>query len=125
MPWESRCNQHDKCDECKFSENKVVASISSYANVTTTKNETALAMAVLEQGPVSVCIDSEPWQLYSGGVLTKCGQQLDHCVLIVGAKCAANSAKLHVSCRRHVAYMRHGWLAGRPNSDVSPPLQSQ
>jgi hypothetical protein len=32
-----------------------------------------------EEGPLSICVDAEPWQLYNGGIITNhCGRQLDH-----------------------------------------------
>ena len=54
----------------------------------TPNNELALKEAVAQQ-PVSIAIeaDTKYFQLYSGGILTdaaKCGQNLDHGVLIVG-----------------------------------------
>jgi C1A family cysteine protease len=87
MPWENRCNtdqkQTGRCTECKFDKSSVVATITGYENVTA-GDESALLSAVAAVGPVSVCIDSEVWQTYGGGVLTKCGKQLDHCVQVVG-----------------------------------------
>ena len=45
-------------------------------------------MAAVAKGPVSVAIqaDQTVFQMYSGGVITgdKCGQKLDHGVLVVG-----------------------------------------
>jgi len=34
--------------------------------------------------PLSICVDAQPWQFYSGGVMTasQCGNSLDHCVQI-------------------------------------------
>ena len=87
MPWESRCNSLSdaySCNQCKFNSRQVAANITGYVNVTTTSNETALAVAVADVGPISVCVDSEPWQTYTGGVLSKCGRQKDHCVQVVG-----------------------------------------
>lgn len=64
-----------------------MAAVTGYKNVTVTKNETALQATVATEGPVSICINSDPWQLYSGGVLdhsTCPSTGLDHCVLVVG-----------------------------------------
>jgi len=86
MPWEDRCNtdqkQKGRCKQCKFDKTKVVASITGYKNVTA--DESSLAAAVASVGPISVCIDSGPWQTYGGGILTKCGRDKDHCVQVVG-----------------------------------------
>ena len=84
MPWEDRCNtdmKKSRCDGCKFSKAKVVATITGYKNVTS-GDEAALADAVATQGPISICIDSEPWQLYDGGIMSKCARKLDHCVQV-------------------------------------------
>jgi C1A family cysteine protease len=35
-------------------------------------------------GPVSVCVDASSWQDYNGGVLTSCGNSVDHCVQLTG-----------------------------------------
>jgi len=86
MPWENRCNtdqkQKGRCSECKYDESKVVANITGYRNVTV-GSEFALSQALVN-GPVSICIDSDPWQTYDGGILSKCGRSLDHCVQAVG-----------------------------------------
>ena len=42
-----------------------------------------LAAAVAQQ-PVSIAVDAENWQLYSGGVFSDCSTSLDHGVLLVG-----------------------------------------
>jgi len=35
-------------------------------------------------GPVSVCVDASTWYSYTGGVMTSCPQDIDHCVQAVG-----------------------------------------
>jgi len=56
-------------------------------------NENAMAAAMAQAGPVSVCVDAETWQSYKKGVITRtCKTQLDHCVQAVGYnKDASNS----------------------------------
>jgi len=41
----------------------------------------------IQESPMSICVDAEPWQLYMGGVVDRstCGTDLDHCVHLVGA----------------------------------------
>jgi len=56
--------------------------ISKYTDVTSGDCE-ALKDAVAQQ-PVSVGVDAEEWQFYSGGILSNCGTSLDHGVLVVG-----------------------------------------
>jgi len=43
----------------------------------------ALVTAVNQQ-PISVAVDAENWQFYSGGVFSDCSDNLDHGVLLVG-----------------------------------------
>merc|ERR1712032_1528513 len=42
----------------------------------------------IQNNPISICVDAEPWQWYFGGVVTAdtCSAQLDHCVHLVGYK---------------------------------------
>jgi len=71
--------------QCVFSKNSVVAHISNWTYVTTTKNETQMQVGLVARGPLSICVEAETWQFYIGGVVTDlCGQNLDHCVAITG-----------------------------------------
>jgi hypothetical protein len=64
---------------------QVTAKISSWAYATKTKNETEMAVALVNKNPLSICVEADSWQFYSSGVVTKnCGTDLDHCVLLVG-----------------------------------------
>jgi len=85
------CNLEGKCNKCKFDKQKVVATITGYQNVTQADpvsgnpgNETRLAEALAAEGPISVCIDSDPWRFYSGGILSYGARKLNHCVQLVG-----------------------------------------
>jgi len=85
---------------CKFNASKVVATISSYkwavppCNTAATHNctnqdEAGLWTFVQNTGPVSICVDAEPWQTYTGGIFTSTRCQngyydLDHCVHLTG-----------------------------------------
>jgi C1A family cysteine protease len=73
--------------KCKFAKNKVVASIKKWEYVipTSSHNETAMQVALVANGPLSICVEADTWQDYNSGVITRgCGQQLDHCVQITG-----------------------------------------
>jgi len=39
---------------------------------------------VANSGPVSICVDASSWQYYTGGVLRRCGNQIDHAVQATG-----------------------------------------
>ena len=73
---DSQC--HDECT--------AIASIDSHTCVPAL-NETALLQAITVQ-PIAVAIEADQtiFQHYTGGVIDdpKCGQQLDHAVLIIG-----------------------------------------
>lgn len=71
--------------KCQFKPSSVVAKISSWAYITTSKNETEMMAGLASKGPLSICVDAASWQFYIGGVITGlCGQDLDHCVVVTG-----------------------------------------
>jgi len=70
---------------CNFNSQDVVVHISGFKYATTTGNETQMQIAMIPNGPLSICVDAETWQYYTGGVISHgCGDSLDHCVQIVG-----------------------------------------
>jgi len=74
-----------KNEKCAFSQAAVAVSITSWQYVVKNKNETEMLSALYNAGPLSICVDAEPWQHYTSGILSKkCGQSLDHCVQLVG-----------------------------------------
>jgi C1A family cysteine protease len=74
----------EKKGECRFNENKVVAKVASYLNVTSDENE--MARAVAEIGPIVVGADAQWWQFYWRGIADPrlCSDVNNHAVLIVG-----------------------------------------
>jgi C1A family cysteine protease len=70
---------------CKFDGN-VFANVASWSYVSqSASGETAMANAVCNTSPLSICVDASTWQNYRGGIVTSnCGTQLDHCVQAVG-----------------------------------------
>jgi len=71
---------------CKFAKSKVVASITSWhlvSQAAATEN-TKMLNYVANSGPVSICVDASSWQYYTGGVLRRCGNQIDHAVQATG-----------------------------------------
>jgi len=75
---------------CHFDASSIVANISSWLYVTgeTTRNETQMAYYLVNEGPISICVDASPWQSYTGGVLSRgcpgSPNDIDHCVQMVG-----------------------------------------
>jgi len=68
---------------CHFKEADVEVKIASYKYVGR-DNEPDMKTGVATVSPLSICVDAEPWQFYSGGIMKKaqCGTSLDHCVQI-------------------------------------------
>jgi len=50
----------------------------------TISGESDMAAYVQSTGPLSVCIDANNWNSYTGGILSTCGTSVDHCVQAVG-----------------------------------------
>jgi len=67
---------------CHFLPADVEVKITSYKRIT--KSEPDMVTATATVAPLSICVDAEPWQFYSGGIMKKaqCGTSLDHCVQI-------------------------------------------
>merc|ERR1711998_526676 len=65
---------------CKSSFDTVV-SITGYETVS---GESSMASYVGSTGPLSVCLDASSWSTYTGGILSSCGNSVDHCVQAVG-----------------------------------------
>lgn len=83
---------------CYFDQTKVQATIKGFSWAVpecpwtspkcNNQDEAGLATA-LTASPISICVNAEPWQFYSGGVMTnsQCRgyyRDLDHCVQLVG-----------------------------------------
>jgi cathepsin F len=71
---------------CNFQSNLVKVTISSWQYATQNSDEQTMMTNLVNWGPLSICVDAEPWQDYTGGVLmaSDCDTQLDHCVQLVG-----------------------------------------
>eukprot|EP01035_Chromulina_nebulosa_P018338 gene18338-24029_t len=66
---------------CSSSSSKSVVTVSNYYTLTT---EDSIASYVQSSGPVSICIDASAWSSYTGGILSVCGNDIDHAVQAVG-----------------------------------------
>eukprot|EP00600_Ochromonadales_sp_CCMP1393_P010392 CAMPEP_0174953856 /NCGR_PEP_ID=MMETSP0004_2-20121128/94_1 /TAXON_ID=420556 /ORGANISM="Ochromonas sp., Strain CCMP1393" /LENGTH=330 /DNA_ID=CAMNT_0016201591 /DNA_START=32 /DNA_END=1024 /DNA_ORIENTATION=+ len=71
---------------CKEDSSKYVISVSSF---TTLRGESNMASYVQSTGPLSVCVDASSWNSYHGGIMSSCGNRVDHCVQAVGVDASA------------------------------------
>ena len=45
---------------------------------------------VYSKGPISVCVDATTWPTYEGGIMSDCGNEVNHCVQAVGLNTKEN-----------------------------------
>jgi C1A family cysteine protease len=78
---------------CNFNSNDVLRKISNWQWVTQSNSETAIKSFVSSTGPPSICADASTWSSYTGGVVmgSQCGDQVDHCIQLVGYNDAAST----------------------------------
>jgi len=71
---------------CNFDQSRVKVSIDNWKYATKSSDESAMVDALVNWGPLSICVDAETWQDYNGGIMSAsgCGTSLDHCVQAVG-----------------------------------------
>ena len=72
---------------CEAEKSEEVVSITGYTSVSKNNRMGGEAKMVsqMQKSPISVCVDAESWQTYTGGIVGRsCGKQLDHCVQAVG-----------------------------------------
>jgi C1A family cysteine protease len=72
---------------CSFVASKVAVKITGYKAVA--KSESSLE-AALNSGPVSICLAATKFQTYTGGILSTCDNNVDHCVQGVGYDSTSN-----------------------------------
>jgi len=72
--------------DCTSEKSKYVIGVKSY---TTIDGEDQMASYVQSTGPLSVCLDASSWNSYKGGIMSVCGNSVDHCVQAVGVDASA------------------------------------
>jgi cysteine peptidase B len=77
---------------CEFNAAYIDAKITGWAYVTQNQNEGEMVNYLVAHGPLSICVDAEPWQFYSGGILmaSQCSTSIDHCVEAIGYNMNSN-----------------------------------
>jgi C1A family cysteine protease len=83
---------------CTASSSKFVVKATGYTTVSSSASgESKMASYVQATGPLSVCVDAETWSSYTGGIMSKCGTSVDHCVQAVGIDTAGGYWKVRNS----------------------------
>ncbi len=82
---------------CQFNTSMVTAKIDGFSWAESDGNEANLVKALVEQGPLSVCIDAHHWADYKSGVITSCGTWIDHCVQLVGYRNNPNATSTSIT----------------------------
>lgn len=67
--------------QCNADPSKFVIGVTDYY---TLGSESEMASHVKSTGPLSICIDASTWSTYSGGIMSACGNQINHAVQAVG-----------------------------------------
>jgi len=69
---------------CKFNPSCRQGTVNSYGWLSHTEYDIAVWM--VSNGPVSICVDALQWQYYTGGIVSagSCGTQIDHAIQMVG-----------------------------------------
>lgn len=76
-----------KTGQCQADPSKYVVTVDEYYGVNGEQN---MADYMLGTGPLSVCLDANSWNTYTGGIMKVCGNQVDHCVQAVGVDTSSN-----------------------------------
>jgi len=71
---------------CDFIKKDITADLKQAFYVSQKASQEKNMLQQIQQSPMSVCVDAETWQTYTGGIVTArtCAQSLDHCVQVVG-----------------------------------------
>jgi C1A family cysteine protease len=85
---------------CSATSSKFVISVKGF---TTISSESEMASYVQSTGPLSICIDANNWNSYTGGILSVCGTSVDHCVQAVGVDASTTGGYWKV---------RNSWATG-------------
>jgi cysteine peptidase B len=71
--------------DCTADPSKYVVRTTSYTTISnSSEGEAVMANYVQNTGPLSICVDASEWASYTGGIMSVCGDDVDHCVQAVG-----------------------------------------
>jgi len=69
---------------CVFNSSNVDCYLKSYTEISGGELGLYNQISSAKGGPIAVCLDAASWQSYSGGILTSCGNEVDHCAFLTG-----------------------------------------
>jgi C1A family cysteine protease len=67
--------------ECTYTGGQGVVTVDAYYTIS---GESNMKDFVLSTGPLSICLDASSWSSYKSGIVSSCGNDIDHCVQAVG-----------------------------------------
>jgi len=72
--------------QCDSNSSKFVVKTTGYTNVASGQpgDEDMMAEYVGYTGPLSIVVDASVWSTYTGGIMSNCGQDINHAVQVVG-----------------------------------------
>jgi len=105
-------------EACHAQRAATIAHIHSWHYITRVDNVEAMLDFTFTKGPPSVCVDASSWQFYHGGVISSCGQSLDHCVQITGFSTVGGVPAWHVRNSWGTSWGLSGYLFVRRGGDV-------
>lgn len=73
--------QDGSTESCHSDSSKYVFTVTGYE---TLGDEETMANYVKSTGPLSIAIDASTWSSYTGGIMTSCGDSINHAVQLVG-----------------------------------------
>jgi C1A family cysteine protease len=106
---------------CQFNQGDVDGKFSNWQYVTQSQDENAMQQFLYQNSPLSVCVDAESWQSYSGGVITPsdgCGESLDHCVQATGWSSESGTNAWNIRNSWDTDWGENGYIYLQMGSDV-------
>jgi len=80
--------------QCKVDDSSAKIGVSKFYTIV---GEDQMAAYVQQTGPLSVCLDASQFNSYSGGIMTVCTNNVNHCVQAVGVDVAGGYWKVRNS----------------------------
>lgn len=72
---------YDVTGTCHSNSSDYLVTVDEYYLIT---DESSMMSHIFSTGPISICLDASSWSSYVSGIITSCGDEVDHCVQAVG-----------------------------------------